>query len=98
MLFRSYGAFHSAEIQYVLGVRPNLPTAPFTADQAQLSDNMVSYWGRFARKGDPNSSHTIDWAQYDATADVVQSLLPPNPTTKGNFAADHKCSFWTPGA
>ena len=93
-----YGAFHAAEIQYVLGVRPNLPTAPFTADQAQLSDNIVSYWGRFARKGDPNSSQTTDWAPYDATADVVQSLLPPNPTTKGNFAADHKCAFWTPGA
>jgi len=93
-----YGDYHSAEIQYVLGVRPNLPTAPFTADQEKLSDAMVSYWGRFARRGNPNSHKTPDWAQYDPASDVVQSLIGPTPTTKADFAADHKCAFWTPGA
>jgi para-nitrobenzyl esterase len=93
-----YGDFHAAEIQYVLGVRPNLPTAPFTADQTRLSDAMVSYWGRFARQGNPNSHNTPNWAQYNLATDVFQSLIGPTPTTKADFAADHKCAIFTPGA
>jgi para-nitrobenzyl esterase len=94
-----YGAFHAGEIQYVMGVRPAVePVAPFTADQARLSDVMTSYWGRFARDGNPNSWHTPDWAPYDPATDLVQSLVPPEPTPKADFAADHKCAFWTPGS
>lgn len=93
-----YGAYHAAEIQYVLGVRPVVPAPALTADQTQLSDDMVSYWGRFARTANPNSAHTPNWTQYDTGADVVQSLLPPTAGPKADFAADHKCAFWTPGA
>jgi para-nitrobenzyl esterase len=92
-----YGAYHAAEIQYVLGVRPGLPASaipPFTAAQNSLSDNMVSYWGHFARKGDPNSRHTPNWPQYNASADLFQSLIPPTPSTESNFFTDHQCGFW----
>jgi para-nitrobenzyl esterase len=92
-----YGAYHASEIQYILGVRPVVPAPALTADQTQLSDDMVSYWGRFARKANPNSAHTPNWAQYDPAADVVQSLLPPTSGPKADFAADHKCAVWTPG-
>nr|AIT56390.1 esterase LC-Est4 [uncultured bacterium] len=95
-----YGAYHAAEIQYVLGIRPNLPPAlvpPFTPDQQRLSDHMINYWGNFAKHGVPNGGGSPLWRRYDPAADVVQSLLPPTPTTKADFAADHKCGFWAPG-
>ena len=96
-----YGAYHAAEIQYVLGIRPNLPpelVAPFTAEQERLSDHMVNYWGSFAKRGNPNAFGSPLWRRYDTATDTVQSLLPPTPTTKNDFAADHKCDFWAPGS
>ncbi len=93
-----YGSFHAAEIQYVMGVRPNLPTAAFTPEQQALSDSMISYWGRFARRGNPNSQHTPAWAPYDASTDQLQSLVTPAISSKSDFAADHRCSFWAPGS
>lgn len=96
-----YGAYHSSEIQYVLGVRPSLPPAlvpPFTPEQERLSDHMVNYWGSFAKRGNPNGFGSPLWRRYDPATDVVQSLLPPTPTTKSDFAADHMCGFWAPGS
>jgi len=93
-----YGAYHASEIQYVMDVYQHVGAAPFTEDQARLSGVMTSYWGRFAREGNPNSWHTPDWAPYDPATDLVQSLVPPEPTTKAGFAADHKCAFWMPGS
>ncbi len=89
-----YGAAHASEIQYIFDVRPVVPAPALTPDQVELSDNMVSYWGHFARFGDPNSRHTPDWPQYDRTADLFQSLIPPAPATEATFAADHQCAFW----
>jgi para-nitrobenzyl esterase len=92
-----YGAFHTSELQYLFGVRPNLPTAPLTASQQQLSDAMVRYWSQFARLGNPNGLTTPLWLRYlPPVTDRVESLLPPSPqaTTGTAFAADHKCAFW----
>ncbi|MCJ7546171.1 MAG: carboxylesterase family protein [Deltaproteobacteria bacterium] len=91
-----YGAAHASELQYIFGLRPVVPAPPLTDDQVALSDTMVSYWGHFARFGDPNSRHTPDWPQYDPAADVFQSLIPPTPVTEATFALDHKCGFWSP--
>lgn len=96
-----YGAYHAAEIQYVLGVRPSLPPAlvpAFTPEQERLSDHMVNYWGNFAKYGNPNGRGSPLWRRYDPAADAVQSLAPPTPAVKTDFAADHKCGFWTPGS
>jgi len=95
-----YGAAHASEIQYIMGVRPVVPAPALTADQLKLSDNMVSYWGNFARSADPNSDQTPAWPQYDPTKDQFQSLIPPQPTTEPQFGFtnEHKCTaFWTKG-
>ena len=89
-----YGAAHASEIQYIMDVRPVVPAPALTDDQLKLSDTMVSYWGHFARFGDPNSRHTPDWPQYDPAADLFQSLIPPTPVTESTFSLDHKCAFW----
>lgn len=89
-----YGAAHASEIQYIMDLRPAVPAPALTPAQLKLSDKMVSYWGHFARFGDPNSRRTPNWPQYDRTADLFQSLIPPTPTTEATFCADHQCAFW----
>jgi para-nitrobenzyl esterase len=89
-----YGAAHASEIQYIMDVRPVVAAPALTPDQLKLADYMVSYWGHFARKANPNSRHTPDWPQYDPAADVFISLIPPTPVTEATFALDHKCAFW----
>ena len=91
-----YGAYHAAEIPYIFNV-PGSTQNPLSPSQELLSRDMVSYWGHFARFGDPNSSSTPFWPQYDPAADQFQSLNLPDPTTESGFAAAHKCSFWTKG-
>ena len=88
-----YEACHAAELPYIL----NMPQAVLNSDQEVLSRDMVSYWGHFARFGDPNSSFTPFWPQYDPATDQFQSLDLPHPTTESGFATDHKCDFWTRG-
>ncbi len=96
-----YGAAHASEIQYIFNLRPAIPNpTPLNPDQEKLSRNMVSYWGHFARRANPNSFHTPFWPQYDPTNDQFQSLIPPQPTTEPQFGftIDHKCTaFWTQG-
>jgi para-nitrobenzyl esterase len=89
----AYGAYHASEVQYIFNL-PQSALKPLNPDQEQLSLDMVSYWGHFARFGDPNSDLTPFWPQYDRTADLFQSLIPPIPEIEGTFATDHKCAFW----
>ena len=87
------GAFHAAEIQYLMHITG--ATFPFTADQQALSDSMVSYWTQFAKTLNPNSSGEPTWSSYSASADQFQSLVPPTPMPETNFNTFHNCdSFW----
>jgi para-nitrobenzyl esterase len=84
------GAYHSAEIQYLM-VAFGMP-APFTHDQQQLSDAMISYWTQFAATGDPNSPSEPLWSAYNSATDEFQSLVPPKPVVESTFATDHNCT------
>jgi para-nitrobenzyl esterase len=91
-----YGAAHTFEMQYLFphyhgaaGIVNNLNPA-----QARLSDQIVSYWTRFAKSGNPNSDETPDWPRYDAALDQYQSLQLPIPSTTSAFADEHDCEFW----
>ena len=93
-----YGAYHASEVQYIFNLRPALPNPPaLDPDQEELSENMVHYWGHFARFGNPNSSFTPLWPQYNPGVDEFRSLNTSGPTTELGFATDHKCGLWTPG-
>ncbi len=90
-----YGAAHASEIQYIFNLRPAIPNPPtLNDDQQLLSRDMVSYWGHFARFGDPNSDQTPAWPQYDRAKDLFQSLIPPTPKTESTFNTDRNCGFW----
>lgn len=95
-----YGASHASEIQYIFptanpsGLGLNLPQTPLNANQRLLSDKMVGYWTEFARNGDPNGNGSPHWPQFERGHQVMQSLVPPTPTTETNFATAHQCAFW----
>lgn len=58
-----FGAYHGAEIWYLLG---NLDRAPFTASDADraLSDRMITALRAFAQTGDPNYATDTHWPPY----------------------------------
>lgn len=95
-----YGAYHSAEDQYIfpvanpLGYGLNLAQTPLDADQQRLSDRMVDYWTEFARSGDPAGSGQSHWPRFHRDHQVWLSLVPPTPVTETNFATVHQCDFW----
>jgi para-nitrobenzyl esterase len=95
-----YGASHASEIQYIYptanpsGLGLNLPQTPLNANQRQLSDRMLGYWTEFAKSGDPNGNGSPHWPEFQRGRQVMQSLVPPTPTTETNFAAAHQCAFW----
>jgi para-nitrobenzyl esterase len=84
------GAYHSAEIQYLMNIL-GIP-APFTSDQTDLSEAMISYWTQFAATGDPNSADQPVWSPYNSATDEFQSFVPPTPTVDSTFATDHLCT------
>lgn len=92
-----YWAAHTLELQYLFegfrGTAGEL-NKPFSHAQQKLSDDMVSYWTEFARKGDPNSPQTPDWARYMLESDNYQKLDLPAPSPFLGFADQHKCQFW----
>jgi para-nitrobenzyl esterase len=95
-----YGASHASEIQYIFptanpsGLGLNLAQTPLNANQRQLSDRMLGYWTEFARSGDPNGNGSPPWQEFQRGRQVMQSFIPPTPTTETNFAVAHQCAFW----
>src|SRR5262249_37044377 len=91
-----YGSAHASELQYLFDLRATVMAPELTEEQRQLSDAMTTYWTSFARTGSPNGFDEPFWAAYDSPSDAMQSLVPPVPSVETGFAADHRCSLWTP--
>ncbi|HKF29690.1 MAG TPA: carboxylesterase family protein [Candidatus Binataceae bacterium] len=83
------GAYHGSELFYLFNFGATLGT-----DQKHLADTMIRYWSHFARTGDPNVDGTPQWPLYSVATDQFQSLRPPTPIVKLDFATDHKCAVW----
>ena len=66
------GAYHSAEIGYVFGVK--LAWLPSDAVDDRLAQAMMGYWSRFAATGDPNGGGAPQWPRYDAASDPYLEL------------------------
>jgi len=82
------GASHGAELSYLsdlVGVPVELKPA-----QQKLAAQMIQYWTRFARTGDPNGAELPKWRP----SPKVQSLAP-GKIGPVDFAAEHNCGFWT---
>ncbi|MGH8784997.1 MAG: carboxylesterase/lipase family protein [Cupriavidus necator] len=92
----TWGAYHASEMQYLFKVTPSIPS-PRAFDRAQqdLSRQMVGFWAQFAKTGNPNAMGSSLWPQYTATTDTAMSLDPTGVKTTTDFAARHRCMFWT---
>lgn len=87
------GAYHAAELPYLF---ETTGTEPLTEAQRPLSDQMIGYWTRFARTGDPNGSAAPAWKHFASADPYVQSLAPGEHGIKpAALARDHDYAFWT---
>jgi len=79
-----WGAYHSDEIPFVLGL-PVL--GPFTAQEQELASNMGQFWTSFAKYGIPE-----DWQAYQWQTDDALLL----DVTLGHISNWRKeaCDFW----
>jgi carboxylesterase type B len=92
-----WGAAHTLELAYLFatfgGETPL--AAQFTPAQQQLSDEMVRYWGAFARSGSPAVRGQAAWPSY--RSDRMLSLRPGGRSvliSSATYERQHKCSFW----
>jgi para-nitrobenzyl esterase len=74
-------AFHSDDIEYVFGTLNTRPGAEWRAEDYVLSEQMMSYWTNFAKKGDPNGvdgngQRLPEWPKY-LSGDPVLHLDHP---------------------
>ncbi len=60
---QSNGAFHGSETLLLFGLTKDLKANPVVAD------NLVEFWTRFAKTGDPNGGTNVTWPQYTRAED-----------------------------
>jgi para-nitrobenzyl esterase len=85
-----YGAAHASEIQYLFSLSNVAFPTPLSAPQQQLAAVMKQDWTNFARRGFPAAG----WSRFGGTSMQWLSLIPPQPQTETDFAAEHHCAFW----
>jgi para-nitrobenzyl esterase len=78
---RARGAYHSAEITFVFGMRhPLQASAGSTPYDSTVAEAMSDYWVSFATTGDPNSGPSAGrwprWPRYDAATDALLEIGP----------------------
>ena len=91
------GSFHGSSLVYAFGTRvPGVADpAMFSPAQAQLSDAFSSAWATFAKVGNPNAAGSPQWRPFDPARGNVQVFAPTGIQESTNFAAEHKCAFWS---
>jgi para-nitrobenzyl esterase len=83
------GAFHGSELPYVFHSIPaRLKPDP---EDEQLSEQMMGYWTRFARTGDPNGEGAFQWPAYDAEGE--RYLILNAPLSVGQHLRQEWCDF-----
>ncbi|MEU0481291.1 carboxylesterase family protein [Streptosporangium sp. NPDC006013] len=90
------GPTHGSELQYLrlLDGSYSDPSS-FTAGQRVLSNQMIDYWTRFARSGDPNGAGTPRWKRLDPRLNNAQELAPGSGGIRRiDQAKKHNCAFW----
>lgn len=85
------GAYHTAELPFLFDVAWNEPLTPA---QDRLAVEMIGYWARFARSGDPGGGGAPGWAPYRGPADVL-TLAPGRVERTPDFAERHRLALWS---
>ncbi|KRB82724.1 hypothetical protein ASE00_11870 [Sphingomonas sp. Root710] len=95
----AYGASHTLEMQYLFkGYTGAVGEAkPLSRVQTRLSDAMITYWARFAERGDPNATGVPAWPGLSTKRSRYLSLVPPTPhvVERRAIEAEHLCgAMW----
>ena len=87
----SYGTAHGAEMPFIFG--DAVEDAYFLGEKdANLSEQIMSYWTQFARTGNPNTTDGFTWPLF--TNDSQNYLdLNDDLNIKSNLREEY-CSFW----
>jgi para-nitrobenzyl esterase len=87
------GAFHSSDVAYLF----DTPMFDLNAEQRGLSDQMIKYWTRFAKTGNPNAHGLPTWPTFrdnpQTHDNTVQSLAPADIKQVDGYR-EHNCGFW----
>jgi para-nitrobenzyl esterase len=68
---------------------------PFSTQQVDLSNQMISYWANFAKDGDPNGSLAPSWPTYTSQGTLVQFKAPTaKRVSHAQIDTEHNCSLW----
>ena len=85
----NWGAYHSSELIYVF----NMQSLLWTEGEKNLSLQMVRYWTKFARYGNPNGVGDLRWPAYSNSSDTLLVLDTPEVFNESNVNSE-KCNFW----
>jgi para-nitrobenzyl esterase len=69
---QKWGAFHTAEIPYVMNTLTNMPGRPFAETDRSIADMMSSYWANFIATGDPNGKGLAPWPAVGSKPEVME--------------------------
>ena len=88
-----FGATHVNDLGYLWDY---LGTAlPFSTEQVQLSDQMISYWSSFADDGRPDVKFAPEWPRYRPQGDLLQFAAPSAQIVDHEtIDAEHGCELW----
>lgn len=68
-----YGAWHSAELWYMFGTMERC-WRPWGEQDWKLSEDMISYWTNFMKKGDPNAEEISEWKPFTIGEGFVKNF------------------------
>jgi len=85
---KDLGCYHTAELLYVFHFLPG--SKPKDRD-SKLSQEIMGYWIRFARNGDPNGDNAVYWPAYDMSEEKHLNL--DNHISMGHHLSSKSCDI-----
>jgi len=86
---------HAEELAFVWHPDASRLNLKYSADEEVLSADMESYWGSFARTGNPNAagSTATHWPAYNAATQQTMLLQTPKSVVQSRNFTD-ECNWW----
>ena len=69
-----YGAFHTAEVPYVLNNLRFLNNRPLETTDDALAGLMSDYWVNFVKSGNPNGPGLPEWPRYNTMNNLIRAF------------------------